>query len=354
MTNDLSQDQRMHRICASLSSAGFEVLLVGRQLQDSLALEEYSFQTKRLRCFFNSGLLFYAEYNLRLFLYLLFQSVEVINSVDLDTLIAGRLASALKRKRFMFDAHELFTEVPELENKPFKKWIWSIVERGVVKGNMSCYTVNRYLAKELLKRTGKEFDVIYNYPIAQKISGPRDIQTPIQLVYQGVLNAGRGLEEMITAVGSDDKYSLHIIGRGDIENEIKDSASLHTNIHFHGFVSPSQLHKLTSQFDIGLNLLSDRSHNYVYSSANKFFDYIMAGIPVISMDFPEYRQVNDEYEIGILIDNLSQESIITAIDLISQQYRRFSQHCAEASKELNWSGEAKKLLEIYGLPILQI
>jgi len=72
------------------------------------------------------------------------------------------------------------------------------------------------------------------------------------------------------------------------------------------------------------------------------------------MDFPEYRQVNDEYEIGILIDNLSQESIITAIDLISQQYRRFSQHCAEASKELNWSGEAKKLLEIYGLPILQI
>jgi len=66
VTNDLSFDQRMHRICSSLAGQGYGVTLVGRKGNNSLPLEAKCFQQKRLHCFFNKGFLFYAEYNLRL------------------------------------------------------------------------------------------------------------------------------------------------------------------------------------------------------------------------------------------------------------------------------------------------
>lgn len=347
VTNDLSQDQRMHRICSTLVNGGFDVLCIGRQLENSLPLDEQQFKTKRINCFFTKGIFFYAEYNIRLLSYLLLQQVDIINSVDLDTLPAGRLASFFKSSTFIFDAHELFTEVPELTGHRFKKKIWSIVESSFISGRMGCYTVNAQVATELKRRTGKEFDVIYNYPTVKYTHRAKDIQKPIQLVYQGVLNEGRGLLELIEAIGSNENYMLQIIGRGDIETKIMELAKRHHNVILHGFVPPSKLHELTMQFHIGLNLLIHSSENYVYSSANKFFDYIMAGLPVISMNFPEYRKVNDEHNIGILIEDLTKDSIIHAIEMIKLNYKEFSDNCAKASQELSWSTQEKRLLDIY-------
>src|SRR5689334_10089007 len=87
VTNDLTYDQRMHRICHSLAIAGYDVTLVGRRLKNSLPLEQKSFRQKRLRCFFNKGSWFYREYNIRLFLYLLFCKMDGICAIDLDTIL---------------------------------------------------------------------------------------------------------------------------------------------------------------------------------------------------------------------------------------------------------------------------
>ena len=72
VTNDLSYDQRMQRICTSLVRAGYEVMLIGRLLKKSIPLQMQPFVQKRLYCFFNKGFLFYIEYNIRLFIFLLF------------------------------------------------------------------------------------------------------------------------------------------------------------------------------------------------------------------------------------------------------------------------------------------
>ena len=61
VTNDLTYDQRMHRICGTLAAAGHRVTLVGRALPGSVPLEEKVFYQKRLRCFFRKGFAFYAE-----------------------------------------------------------------------------------------------------------------------------------------------------------------------------------------------------------------------------------------------------------------------------------------------------
>ncbi|MEM9023155.1 MAG: glycosyltransferase, partial [Bacteroidota bacterium] len=87
MTNDLVFDQRMSRICTSLAKAGYAVTLVGRERKGSEPLREKPFQQVRLRCFWEKGKLFYLEYNLRLFVYLLRNRFDILCAIDLDTIL---------------------------------------------------------------------------------------------------------------------------------------------------------------------------------------------------------------------------------------------------------------------------
>src|SRR5947208_2955664 len=113
----------MQRICTSLSNAGYDVLLAGRKLRDSIPLKKENFKQERLRCLFNKGFLFYAEYNLRLFFYLLFVKMDAVCAIDLDTILPCYCASVMRGKKRIYDAHELFTEMKEIITRPSVKKI---------------------------------------------------------------------------------------------------------------------------------------------------------------------------------------------------------------------------------------
>ena len=132
VTTDLSYDQRMIRICTSLSSNGYLVTLVGRKVNASIPLSQQPFLQKRLSCIFNKGKLFYAEYNLRLFIYLLGQKMHCICAIDLDTIIACYLISKLRNITRVYDAHELFCEMKEIVTRPRVYKIWKNIEKLTV------------------------------------------------------------------------------------------------------------------------------------------------------------------------------------------------------------------------------
>ncbi|RMG81268.1 MAG: glycosyltransferase, partial [Bacteroidetes bacterium] len=119
VTNDLTYDQRMIRICTTLSRAGYDVCLIGRRRRHSEPLRpgQYPFRQKRLFCFFEKGKLFYLEYNFRLFCLLLISRFDLVCSIDLDTILPGFLVAGLRRKIQVYDAHEYFTELPEVVHR---------------------------------------------------------------------------------------------------------------------------------------------------------------------------------------------------------------------------------------------
>jgi len=135
VSNSLHQDQRLHRICGSLSRHGYNITLVG----SGSSKEKFNstlFDTIVIPPIFKSGVLFYLELNLRFFFFLLTKPLDGIVANDLDTLLAAKLASVVKRKKLFIDLHEYFTEVPELENKVVKKSIWNIIGRfGVTRSS---------------------------------------------------------------------------------------------------------------------------------------------------------------------------------------------------------------------------
>ena len=353
VTNDLSYDQRMIRICTSLSKAGYEVQLVGRKRANSKPLIPQVFQQKRLNCHFDKGKLFYLEYNIRLFFYLLFSKFDIVNSIDLDTILAGFFIAKLKGKTCVYDAHEYFTEVPEVVTRPKIQRFWKRVEKLTVPRLKYCYTVGGSLAEMFTKEYKTPFAVVRNVPFK--------IKTPIQaasigkkiLLYQGALNEGRGLEHLIEAMQEIDGAELQLAGEGDLSQELRDlvkEKGLEDKVTFLGFVLPKDLPTITARANIGLNLLENKGLSYYYSLANKAFDYIQGRKPSINMAFPEYQRINDEYGTFCLINDLKMDTIATALKRLltdEKYYLSLVENCDAAADVFVWEREEEVLLSVY-------
>ena len=220
VTNDLVFDQRMQRICTTLANNNFHTELVGRILGNSKPVATFPFLQTRLTCFFNKGFLFYAEYNIRLFFYLLFADVDIICGCDLDTLPAAVLAAKLKRKKVVYDAHEYFPESPELIGKPMKQSVWYFIEKVLVKRTDTLYTVTNSIAQIFNRKYKVDCNVIRNLPI-KKISHNSQFTTHNYLLYQGAVNIGRGLNEMLLVMLKIENATFYIAGDGDEMEHIK-------------------------------------------------------------------------------------------------------------------------------------
>lgn len=349
VTTDLTYDQRMNRICQVLSDHNFHVTIVGRKKGNSLPLNKQSYNQKRLNCFFERGMFFYIEFNIRLFFYLLFTGADVISAADIDTALPAFLVSKFRRKKFVFDSHEYFTEVIELQNKPFVKKIWKSIESLVVKRTKYCYTVSEGLRRLFYEQYGKEFVVIRNVPVL------RDKESLVKqekyFIYAGAVNAGRGLEELIS-VWNNVPYKLIICGDGDVLGDLKNEVlrkGLNEKIIFTGYQRPEELRRYIQGAFAGILLLQNESLSYYYSLANKFFDYVHAEIPQITINFPEYVTLNKEWEVSILVD-LEESKVLEAINrLIHDQpyYEKLKGNCTLARKQWNWQNESGKLINLY-------
>jgi len=351
VTNDLNFDQRMIRICRSLASAGYQVTLIGRQLQDSPPLIKQSFRQIRLRCFFQKGFAFYAEYNLRLFFRLLLIKADCICAIDLDTIIPVFLSSYLKKTKRVYDAHELFCEMKEVVTRPSRYRVWKWIEKTFVPRFKYGYTVCGPIAREFNKLYDKDYPVIRNLPYYHLPASSPDLQNPFYL-YQGAVNEGRSFETLIPAM-KNVPAPLHIYGDGNFLDQVKvliHKNDLGSRVLLKGKTHPEELRAITASAFAGITLFENNGLSNYYSLANRFFDYIMAGIPQICVDYPSYIEINDQFEVALLIPDTSTETIQKALNLLltdSVLYERLKQNCIHARNELTWQQEEKKLINYY-------
>ncbi len=224
VTTDLNYDQRMIRICTSLSNAGYKIELVGRKIKSSPELIQQPYTQKRIKCFFEKGKLFYAEYNIRLFFLLLFIKMACIGAIDLDTILPVYFISRLKKIQRLYDAHELFCEMKEIVERPAVYSIWKKIEKFTVPNFPSGYTVNGPIANEYKKMYGVNYEVIRNIALLRPLVIPK--KTEKFILYQGAVNEGRSFETLIPAM----KWvncQLFICGDGNFMQQAKQLVAQH-------------------------------------------------------------------------------------------------------------------------------
>ena len=356
--SELTTDQRVIRICSTLQEMGFDVKVIARKFSDSLPLDNYVFRAKRIRCFFRKGVMQFAEFNTKLFFYLLFSKTDYFLANDLDSLVPNYIVNKLRDKKLFYDTHEYYTGVPELKDAPFKKGVWKFFENRIFPKLKVVYTVNESIRKLYEQEYGNSISVIRNVPVTTKVDSkpmPAHWAEKIVLLMQGVgIHPNRGGLELLEMMKHlPDKYYLVYIGGGSQWNEINKKRSewkLENRVEMITKMPPLQLKQYTRLAHLGFSLDGFKDINYMYNLPNKIFDYMHAGVPVMATPIPEVKAIIEEYKSGICFKNhtpLGMAEEVLALMEEATLYQRLKENAVVAAKELCWEKEKHKLIAIY-------
>ena len=233
----------------------------------------------------------------------------------MDTLWPNYIVQKLRNIPLVYDSHEYFTGVPELENRPFVQKVWKMIERNIVPSITHMVTVNDSIAELYHQEYGISPLVVRNIPLTKKVdSGYRPCRKDLGLsddkriiLIQGAgININRGAEEAVLAMQFTKGATLLIIGDGDVISTLKSIVrdyNLRDKVCFLPRQPLERLAAYTALADIGITLDKDTNINYRFSLPNKLFDYIQAGLPVLASPLPEIKKIIDRYGCGAMIEN---------------------------------------------------
>jgi len=351
-------DQRVNKVSLSLTKLGFDVLLIGRKLHNSSDLRNKSYSTKRFHLLFNSGPLFYATYNIRLFLALLFRPCDLLIANDLDTLLANFLISKIKGIPLIYDTHEYFCHVPELSGRPITRSIWKGIERWIFPKLKTVITVNDSLARLYAEEYNVKIHVVGNFPetrftLEKRTKKSLGIPENKKIIlYQGAINLDRGLEEAIEAMNFLSDSVLLIIGVGDILPALKQlviTKGLGDKVKFFGAIPYQELPYYTIHSDLGIAIEKDTNLNYKYSLSNKIFDYINSNIPILASPLIEVKNIFTKHNIGLLIENHNPKHIAEKMqEMIEDGEKRntWKENLNNAKNIYTWTCEEKTIIRL--------
>ncbi|MGN6533590.1 MAG: glycosyltransferase [Ginsengibacter sp.] len=353
--SDLVTDQRVQKECNTLHKMGFEILLIGRKSKRNFGLKNLPYQTIRLQNLFHKGPLMYLVFNLQIFFYVVFKKADILWSNDLDTLLPNFLISRLKKSKLIYDSHEYFTESVY---KKSSKNIWEKLERKLFPRLKNVITVNNSIKKIYENKYNVQVTAIRNVPYQFERSNTDYVSVlpanKKNLIIQGMgLNENRGSEEAILMMQHlPDDFHLYFIGNGTILNQLKKMVvdlKLQSKITFIDPLPYEQMMLYTMQGFLGLIFEKiDVSDEHLFSLPNKFFDYIHAGIPVLSSEAVEIKGLITKYNIGTYVNNLNPEELAKKVIEISEdkpKYELWKRNMAAASQVLNWESEEKILID---------
>lgn len=308
---------------------------------------------------FNKGFLFYFEYNLRLFFLLLFKKFDVYHANDLDTLLPMWIISSIRRKNLVYDTHEYFTGVPEIQNRLIVKKVWKSIEKLIFPRLKYVFTVNSSISNLYFKDYQIKPNVLRNLPsniTIQKIKSKNEIGLPIDkpvVILQGSgINVHRGSEELVEAIAIQERFFLCIVGTGDVIENLKTRCNDNDLKNKVLFVDPlpyQMMMQYTLNSDVGVSLDKNNNINYQFSLPNKIFDYSKAEIPFVSTNLIEIKKIVEQYHTGVLINSLKPEKILDALEKAIElsKSESYLKNIKKMNSDLIWEKESEVLMSTY-------
>jgi len=247
------------------------------------------------------------------------ESFDLAHCNDLDTLFAGIM---LKRKdivrELLYDSHEYWSGIGVHGSRPNEAL--RKIEASCISNADYVVTVNGLIAEHLEKQYNlkKIPSVVMN--CSYRYHGELHCDTvnsPVRVVYQGKLQAFRGLAELVEAFKYIDGAVLTLSGYGPLEESLKlltDAQGLSEKVIFTGRYYPGEVMSLLAKQDIGIHSSRDVTLNIHFASPNKFFDYAMAGLAVASSDLPFMTSKISNYGMGRIFKRIDPESIAKTLN----------------------------------------
>ncbi|MEN9347071.1 MAG: hypothetical protein RLZZ77_582 [Bacteroidota bacterium] len=362
--NNFKNDNRVYRIAKSLQDKGHEVSVVAlkkgevseREVFQGLPVHRIVLKSSSLP---NNNKLFGAIKYLEFFLKVIFtyRKVDVWHCNDFEAFLVGALAKMTRPKlKLVYDAHEY-----ERERLGQSKWVSKFValgERLFIRWTEIVITVGPSIKKEYerLYAISNVF-LVRNTPHARPKEKHDVFRQKLGLrvdqkifLYQGVINSGRGIEVLVEAFEkrTSDNAVLVVMGYGTKAQLVMDAAQKSKIIYYHPAVPYEEIITYSSSADVGLNTPQNHCLSYYYCLPNKLFEYIQAGIPILSNNLPDCRALIESYGIGEVIDPYTADGVNAAVDMmLSADFTAYHRGLDKAASELHWDKEVEALYAAY-------
>jgi glycosyltransferase involved in cell wall biosynthesis len=279
---------------------------------------------------------------------------KVIHCHDTLVLPIGVLIKLFTGAKLIYDAHELESQInaqPKILSKMtlwFERLSWGFVDVLIcVSPSIIKWYEREFGPKEnvlILNSPVFDLDVFQgnsNDYLRERFNIPANEKV---FIYIGIIGTGRGVNLYLDIFKSKDITS-HIVflGYGELVSTVKEYSDSYGNIHYLSPVVHHEVVRISKSADIGLAMIEAVSLSDYYCLPNKLFEYAFSSLFVIASDFPDMKQIVDEYDLGITCA-VEKTALMELIKELSNK------ECSASKKDLyklSWQYQEELLLKAY-------
>lgn len=283
---------------------------------------------------------------------------DAIHAHDVNVLLTAWLAAKIARVPLVYDAHEISTG---REGYEMFRGLVGWLEKKLMPRAAGTITTTEARAKFFARAYGVPRPlVLQNRPRWIDVPSSNRIRDELGLtedwpvvVYQGGIQAGRGLPELVRAAADVPGAYFVFIGGGRVEPELRALTAelgLAERVRFIPTVPLADLPAFTASADIGVQPIRNTCLNHFTTDSNKLFEYAMAGLPVVASDFPEIRRIVRTHELGLLFNPEEPGALARALRTLveSRELRiTFSTNARLSARKLGWESQEQQLVDLY-------
>ncbi|MEY5044185.1 MAG: hypothetical protein RJA19_1412 [Bacteroidota bacterium] len=376
--NDFTRDNRVLKTARSLHKAGHEVRVLAlwrpglperEQLADGVQVVRLRSVASRLPGGKLTGLIKAMAVQLQLIVR--HRDADVMHCNDLEAFVLGVILQRFQPGlKLIYDCHEF-----EAERNAQPNWMrrgMGAIERAWIRRASAVLTVSPSILRAYEERYGKHglppTYLVRNIPHRRNTSishsEAEGFSSYFSLpegawvaLYQGAFTWNRGLEVAIEAAKALREENIHLVlmGYGPLQPLVDAAAAEYPNIHYMPAVPYDSVLAWTQSADVGLVSVDPVCLSYLYCLPNKLFEYILAGIPVLSNHLPDCAALIEAWEVGEVVSENNARGWAAALrQMRDQPEGKYAAGLALAAENLHWEGEEEQLYAAYrsaGVPM---
>jgi glycosyltransferase involved in cell wall biosynthesis len=287
---------------------------------------------------------------------------DLIHCHDLDTLYAGVRIKKKVGGKLIFDAHEDYPSLMSLYLPGIFIAMLNWFEHRML------HYVDAVIAASSLfvnKLTTIGFSPIIYLPNVQDLNALKQVtqeqvnnarqdlglQSDDYVIgYIGVFSRNRLLLPLIEASRDLPYVTLLLWGDGHQRQAVEHAISGIKNIHYLGWLSPDKVLLYTIVCDVVYYCLMPDYPGAKYNAPNTLSNAMAAGRPIIANDLGDLGRIIRENECGIIINDVTPDTIKRAIGELKDTVLRNKLGAAgylAAQREYNWQVAEERLLMLY-------